>query len=103
MGGRSRCRVDHAGVNLAARAARPEILRRWLPGGRLEGDEYVVRNPTRDDRRPGNFKINVRNGLWCDLATGDAGRGAISLAAYLFRTNYAEASRRLERMLRESQ
>ena len=49
------------------------ILDRWLPGERLEGAEYAVKNSRRADRRPGSFEINVRSGRWCDFATGDGG------------------------------
>jgi len=54
--------VDFAAVNRAAVGRMPDILRRWLPGGRIEGREYVVRNPKRRDQRPGSFKINIENG-----------------------------------------
>ena len=44
---------------------------------------YVALNPTRNDRRPGSFKINIRTGRWCDFATGDRGGDPVSLVAYL--------------------
>ena len=47
----------------------------------MEGHEYVARNPTRADRRPGSFKINLRTGRWADFATGDKGGDPVSLAA----------------------
>ncbi len=72
---------------IAARAlAQSEtLLQSWLPDGKLQGREYVVRNPTRQDDRPGSFKINVDTGLWLDGATGDQGGDLISLYAYLNR------------------
>lgn len=55
-------RIDFAAVNAAALAALPALLARWLPDGRVTGREFVARNPTRHDRRPGNFRINMQTG-----------------------------------------
>ena len=65
------CSVDFDRVNRAAIHRLTEILERWLPDGRVEGREYVARNPTRADRRPGSFKVNLDTGRWADFATGD--------------------------------
>jgi hypothetical protein len=95
----ARPRVDFARVNRAALARYDDILRRWLPGGRFEGPEYVVRNPRRLDHRPGSCKINSRTGKWGDFAAGVGGGDPISLAAYLFDLSQLEAAKRLARML----
>jgi hypothetical protein len=58
----------------AAIPALPAILARLLPGGRIEGRQFVARNPRRADRRLGSFKINLRSGCWCDFATGEQRR-----------------------------
>jgi hypothetical protein len=93
-------RVDFAAVNRAALAALPALLARWLPDGRAVGGEYTARNPTRDDRTPGSFKINLHTGRWKDFATGDSGGDVVSLAAYLAGiSSQAEAARRLAEML----
>jgi hypothetical protein len=91
--------VDFARVNRAALGRLPDILARWLPGGRIEGGEYVVRNPKRRDQRPGSFKVNLVTGRWADFATGDKGGDPISLAAYLAGCNQVEAARRVSAML----
>ena len=91
--------IDFEAINRAALGRLPEILARWLPDGRAVGGEYVARNPTRADRRPGSFKINLRTGKWSDFATGDRGGDVISLAAYLAGTGQAEAARELAAML----
>lgn len=91
--------IDFAAVNRAALARWPEVLRRWLPDGRIEGREFVARNPTRADRRPGSFKINLDTGRWADWATGDKGGDPVSLAAYLARCGQAEAAHELAAML----
>ncbi len=91
--------VDFSAINAAARANLLPILQRWLPNGRVHGREYVVRNPKREDRRPGSFSINLHNGKWADFASDDRGSDPISLAAYLFDLNQMEAARRLANML----
>lgn len=61
-------RLDFDAMNQAALAALSSLLARWLPGGRLEGDEYVALNPKRNDRRSGSFRVNTGTGQWADFA-----------------------------------
>lgn len=68
--------LDFSAINDAALAAYPGLLERWLPGGAIAGAEYVVRNPTRDDRSPGSFSINIKTGVWADFAAEDVGLSA---------------------------
>jgi hypothetical protein len=91
--------TDFVKINRAALARFDDILKRWLPGGRVEGHEYVVRNPKRHDQRPGSFKINLVTGRWADWASGDKGGDPISLAAFLFGLRQTEAAKRLAEML----
>ena len=91
--------IDFSGINRAALAALPSLLHRWLPDGRVVGHEYEARNPTRSDRRPGSFRVNVTTGKWADFATGDKGGDVVSLAAYLAGTGQLEAARNLAEML----
>jgi hypothetical protein len=98
---RAGCPVDFDRINRAALARLPDLLARWLPGGRIEGREYVVRNPRRADRRPGSFKVNLGTGRWADFAiAGVKGGDPVSLAAYLGDIGHAEAARRLAATLR---
>ena len=46
-------RIDFGRVNGAALARAAAVVRGLLPEGRLEGHEYVARNPLRPDRRLG--------------------------------------------------
>ena len=91
--------IDFAAIAAAALPVLPDIARRWLPGGRRNGNEWVARNPTRGDRSPGSFKVNLRTGKWADFATGDKGGDAISLAANLHGLSQLEAARKLAAML----
>ncbi len=92
-------RIDFAGIDRAALANVDRILARWIPGGRINGAEYVARNPRRNDRRLGSFKINTETGKWADFATGDRGGDLVSLAAYLSGLSQVEAARQLADML----
>src|SRR5215203_2320581 len=76
-------RLDFQHINAAALPVLPALLARWLPDGRKQGAEWIARNPTRTDRRPGSFSVNLRTGRWADFATGERGGDVISLAAYL--------------------
>ena len=91
--------LDFSAINRAALSALPAILVRWLPGGRIQGHEYVARNPRRGDRSPGSFKVNLRTGRWSDFATREAGGDVVSLAAYLQGLRQGEAARKLAAML----
>ncbi len=87
--------VDFDRINRAALADLPSVLRRWLPDGRVVGEEFTARNPRRADRRAGSFKVNVRTGMWADFATGDRGGDPVSLIAFLDGSGQVEAAKRL--------
>ncbi len=93
-------RIAFDAINRAALSNAPEILRRWLPDGRVEGQEYAARNPRRADRHPGSFKVNLETGKWADFACGARGGDLVSLAAYLAGITQGEAARELAAMLR---
>jgi hypothetical protein len=93
-------RIYFCRVNRAALAVLPQLLAQWLPGGRIEGGEYVALNPRRADRRLGSFRINMRNGRWSDFAVeGARGGDLVSLAAYLWHLKQSEAAAKLAGML----
>jgi hypothetical protein len=91
--------IDFAKINRAALSCPHAICQRLVSGGKAIGHEYVVRNPTRADRRPGSFKVNLRTGKWADFATGDRGGDPVSLIAYVENCSQAEAARLLAGML----
>ena len=92
-------RIAFTQIAAAALPHAESILARWLPGGRREGPEYVVRNPRRGDGKPGSFKVNVRTGRWGDFATGDGGGDLVSLAAFLHGLKQDEAALRVAAMV----
>jgi hypothetical protein len=91
--------IDFGRINSAALSTLPALLDRWLPDGRKQGAEWVARNPTRADRRPGSFSVNTRTGRWADFATGERGGDVISLAAHLYGLRQFEAALKLADML----
>lgn len=60
------------------------LMLEWLPDGKREGDEWVARNPKREDRKPGSFSVNMKTGVWREFAGDDGGADPVSLYAYLF-------------------
>ena len=93
-------RIDFQRIADAALARAHEIVGRWLPDGHREGVEWVARNPTRADHRPGSFKVNMRTGRWGDFSTGDKGGDLVALAALLFTGgDMGEAARKVADML----
>ena len=90
----SREKVDEAALKIF-----PALAKRWLPEGELRGHHWVARNPTRDDLTAGSFKIDLRTGSWRDWATGERGRGAVSLAAYIAGMSAANATAAVANML----
>lgn len=83
-------------VNDAALPMFESLCARWLPSGRLQSREWVACNPTRNDRRPGSFRINVDTGMWAEFAIpGVQGGDPISLRAYLEGLTQIEAARLL--------
>lgn len=92
--------IDFTRINAAALPRLPDLLRRWLPDGRRQGAEYVARNPRRNDRTAGSFRINVNTGRWAHFALPDVSGGdPVSLYAYLFGVRQSDAARQIARLL----
>lgn len=71
-------------------------LSQWLPDGKIEGHEYVARNPTRGDSKHGSFKVNIHNCVWKDFALNEkGGNDPVSLYAYLRSLPMGEAAKEL--------
>ena len=84
---------ERLGPLLLARS--DQIVAGLLPGGWRDGPEWVVKNPTRADSKPGSFKINLTTGLWADFASGAAGGDLVSLAAYVTGLSQRDAAIKL--------
>jgi hypothetical protein len=94
-----RRRIDFRRIGDAALSRADLVIPRWLPRGRRDGAEWIARNPTRDDRKPGSFKVNLSTGKWADFATGDCGGNLVALASYLFELPYWQAALKVAEML----
>ena len=94
-----RSKFDFETINRAALTRLPELCARWLPDGRRHGHEYIARNPVRDDKRAGSFKVNLRTGKWADFAIDARGGDPVSLAAYVSGLSQSDAARQLAQML----
>ncbi len=88
-------KIDFARLRTDLQPHLERIVRDLLPGGHLEGHEWIALNPTRPDRNKGSFRINIKSGRWGDFATDASGGDVIALAAYLEGTSQIEAARRL--------
>jgi len=92
-------RIGFADVKAATLRSLDFIIARLLPGGKRQGDEWVVRNPTRNDSKPGSFSVNMRTGVWSDFATGESGGDMIDLHVYLNGGSNIQAKNALADML----
>lgn len=89
-------RIPFQEIKERAVAVLPTLLNRWLRDGRQRGRYWLgARNPTRVDRKPGSFIVELRLGWWRDYATGDKGGDPISLYAYIRGIGQGEAAKEL--------
>jgi putative DNA primase/helicase len=92
----------HAPLSIAAvaHAALPHLLelcRRWLPGGRIAGREWICGSLRGE--AGGSCKVNIVTGRWSDFATGEKGGDVVSLAAAIHRLTQREAAIRIAQMI----
>ena len=87
--------VDFKEVNGAIMPILGSLVQTWIPGGKIEGVEYVCKNPNRPDKNPGSFKVNLSTGVWKDFSSGESGADAISLYAFAKNINNFEAAKEL--------
>lgn len=76
------------------------ILDRWLPGGKRQGKEYVVRNPNRDDAHAGSLSVEIASGKGGDFATGETFGDYVGLVAFVDKCGMSEAAEALAEFLR---
>jgi AAA domain len=94
--------IDFERINAAALRNGRALLQQLIPGGTFRSLEYIVRNPRRDDKHLGSFKINYRSGQWADFAIDNkSARGGdiISCYAYARDLDQSEAARQIAEKL----
>ena len=87
--------IDYDHVKQKAIPHTLALLNRILPGGKIQGQEYVALNPRRYDRTLDSFRFNTRTGKWQDFATEDKGGDIISLWAYVRGISQSAAAREI--------
>ncbi|MCK7577252.1 MAG: hypothetical protein MZV65_16375 [Chromatiales bacterium] len=92
-------RIDIKDTAARALVASEAVCRHWLPEGKRQGHEWVSVNPTRADKTPGSFSVNLDTGQWADFATDDRGGDLVALVAYLDGTHQGDAARVLAEWL----
>lgn len=88
--------TDFAAINKAALAHCPSLLERLLPGGKVQGHEYVCSDLSGGNG--GSCSINLNSGKWADFSTDDSGKDLIALVAAIEHVNQYEAAERLAGM-----
>ena len=96
---RGTARVDFADVKAATLRSLDFIIPRLLPDGKRVGNEWISRNPTRNDSKPGSFSVNMTTGVWADFATSETGGDMIDLYVYLNGGSNIQAKDALAAML----
>jgi hypothetical protein len=90
--------IDFQRINSAALAQFHNLLATWLPGGRVEGHEYVCADLTGGPGR--SLSVNLQSGIWKDFATDIGGKDPVSLYAAIHGLKQGEAARQLAEILR---
>lgn len=89
-------KIDFVGINRAILVNYQSVLCEWIPGGHMEGVQYVVRSPFRVDKTVGSFKVNTQTGVYKDFADEPIkGPDPIHLYARLRRLEQGEAAKEL--------
>lgn len=85
--------TDYQAISAHALPHLPRLLHEMLPGGRIEGREYVTSDLSGGPGR--SLSINLDSGVWKDFATGDGGGDPVSLFAAINCIAQSEAARKL--------
>lgn len=85
-------------VNAAALSHCPGLVESWLPGGMLQGSEYVCGDVTGGEGD--SCKVNWVSGKWADFATNERGGDLVSLYAASKNIKQGEAARVIAEELR---
>lgn len=88
---------EFAAINRAALAKCPTLLEKLLPGGKVQGREYVCANISGGSG--GSFSINMETGKWADFSTDESGIDLVALVAAIEGVNQFEAAKRLAEMV----
>jgi predicted P-loop ATPase len=88
-------KIDFKYLARAVLSRANEFLPAWLPGGVIEGREYVCANIRGGEGK--SFKVNTTSGKWADFAAGQKGGDLISLYAEINNLSQLEAAKILSK------
>lgn len=86
-------RIDFERINAVAMSSLESLLSRWLPGGRINGPEYVC--GSLDGEAGRSMSVNLNTGVWRDFAGEAGGADPVSLYAAVHNIGQADAARKL--------
>ena len=86
--------IDFKDVAAAIEQSLDSLVPDLLPGGKRVGKNWVVRNPTREDKNA-SLSVNLETGAWLDFATQDRGKTFLSLILQITGEDYKDANYRL--------
>lgn len=87
-------KIDFRELNQRLLCAAKSLLFEWLPGGKMQGVEYVCAGI--DGGKGSSFQVNTRTGVWKDFALDGTGGGdLVSLYAAVKRIRQGEAAEEL--------
>jgi putative DNA primase/helicase len=86
--------IDFKEVNAAAIHSLETLVPELLPGGKRVAKNWVVCNPTRNDKNP-SLSVSLETGAWYEFATKDKGTTFASLLQYVTGESYKDANYRL--------
>lgn len=89
--------IDFDRINQAALASLESLLSRWLPGGKVNGGEYVA--GSLDGEAGRSLSVNLTSGVWRDFAGDSGGSDPVSLFAAVRNLKMGEAARLLAQEL----
>lgn len=83
--------IDFTGLAQTLLNRARELLPRWLPGGRLNGNEYQCANTHGGEGQ--SLRVNIVSGKWADFADDKKGGDLISLYAAIHNIRQIEAAK----------
>ena len=88
--------IDFPGIARRLLDRSHELVSQWLPGGKVQGHEYICANLAGGEGR--SLSVNLETGAWADFASGDDERGGdmISLYAAIHGVSMGDAAHRAE-------
>lgn len=89
--------IDYVSLCAALLDRAPQLVPAWLPGGTINGHEYVCADLSGGEGT--SCSVNLNTGAWADFAGDERGRDLLSLYAAIRNLRNSDAARELMRDL----